>query len=388
MRILAALALLLVCPPLAATTFRRLDGSTISAAAIDATVTHLLHAAHVPGVALALFNDGKVVYAKAYGLRDVQAEAPMTLDSVVTGASLSKVVFAHLVMQLVQTGKLALDKPVYQYLNKPLPQYRGYEDLSSDLRWKEITARMLLSHTAGFPNWRRFNDDQKLNINFTPGTRFAYSGEGIDLLQLVIEEITQAPLAKLMRERVFLPMGMRRSSMIWEGDFESDFANGYDETQHPVVLQRRKKGEAAGSLQTTLRDFSMFMQAIMQNKILSKNTTEEMLRAQIAITSKHEFPTLRYEPTDENKAIALSYGLGWGLYTTPFAKAFFKEGHDDGFRHYTVMFRNGTGIVIMTNSDNGEGIYKALLETLLKNSYTPLTWEGFPPWDEPLMPRP
>lgn len=91
-----------------------------------------------------------------------------------------------------------------------------------------------------------------------------------------------------------------------------------------------------------------------------------------------KFPTLSAETTDENKPIRLSYGLGWGIYWTPFGKAFFKEGHDEGFRHYVVCFDDAkTGLLIMTNSSNGEGIYKELLETLLRNIYTPLEWERF-----------
>ncbi len=114
-----------------------------------------------------------------------------------------------------------------------------------------------------------------------------------------------------------------------------------------------------------------------------------MLDMQIRITSKREFPTLNVETTDENEAIRLSYGLAWGLYWTPYGKAFFKEGHDDGWRNYTVCFdKQKTGIVIMTNSSNGEGIFKELLETLLKNTYTPIEWEGYIPYDKlpPLPP--
>jgi hypothetical protein len=113
----------------------------------------------------------------------------------------------------------------------------------------------------------------------------------------------------------------------------------------------------------------------------------QMLAPQIQISSKHEFPTLKDEVTEENKPIRLSYGLAWGLYWTPYGEAFFKEGHDDSWRNYTVCFdKAGTGILIMTNSGNGEGIYKPLLENLLKNTSTPIEWEGFTPYDQ-LPPR-
>jgi CubicO group peptidase (beta-lactamase class C family) len=291
-------------------------------------------------------------------------------------------------MQLVEEGALSLEKPVYKYLPKPLPDYPNYADLAADPRYQRITARMLLSHTSGFPNWRRFEEDDKLHIHFDPGTRYAYSGEGIDLLQLVVETVTGKPLEELMQSRVFQPLGMTRTSMIWQPRFESDFANGYDEEGHSLGPQRRKRADAAGSMQTTPRDFSRFLQAVMAGQGLRKETREQMLSPQIQIFSKHQFPTIAAETTDLNKSIRLSYGLAWGLYWTPYGKAFFKEGHDDGWRNYAVCFdRQQSGLLIMTNSSNGEGIYKGLLEAVLRNTYTPIEWEGFTP-DNQLPPRP
>ncbi len=362
---------------------KRLDGSTISAPEIDATVTRLIAAAKVTGAAIAIFNDQKVVYLKTYGYRDKEQGLPLTPDSVMSAASFTKVAFADMVMQLVQEHVLELDKPVSQYLPKPLPEYSNYQDLAGDDRYKKITARMLLSHTSGFPNWRRFTDDQKLRIYFEPGSRFAYSGEGLDLLQLVIETVTKKPLGDLMLARVFRPMGMNRTSMVWEKSFESDYANGYDEEERSLGPQRRKRADAAGSMLTTPANFASFMQGVMKGTGLRAKTREMMLSPQIQILSKHEFPPLSPETTDENKSIRLSYGLGWGLYWTPYGKAFFKEGHDDGWRNYTVCFDKAKiGLLIMTNSSNGEGIYKELLETLLKNTYTPIEWEGFSPYNK------
>jgi CubicO group peptidase (beta-lactamase class C family) len=383
-----ALSLILTCStpvlPQRPSSIKRLDGSSISPAEIDTTVTRLIRAAKVTGIAIAILNQGRVDYLHGYGFRDREKKLPLTPDTVMSAASFSKVAFAYLVMQLVEEGALNLDKPVYQYLPKPLPEYDAYRDLSGDPRYKKITARMLLSHTSGFPNWRRFTDDGKLSINFEPGSRFAYSGEGIDLLQLVVEKVAKKPLAELMRERVFQPLDMTRTRMVWEERFESDYANGYDEQEHSLGPQKRRQADAAGSMQTTVRDFARFVEAVTQGKGLHKETRERMLSAQIQILSKHEFPTFSTETTDENKDIRLSYGLGWGLYWAPYGRAFFKEGHDDGWRHYAVSFdKSGTGIVIMTNSSNGEGIYKELLETLLGNKFTPIEWEGFAPYDAP-----
>jgi len=384
---ICALSVLLIASvspaePASASHIARLDGTSITPLEIDDTVARLMHAAKVTGIGIAILNHGKVVYLKGYGSRDKAKNLPLTPDSVMSAASFSKSAFAYLVMQLVGEGKLDLDKPVYQYLPKPVPEYENYRDLAGDPRAKKITARMLLAHTSGLPNWRRFNDDGKLKIAFDPGSRFAYSGEGIDLLQLVVEIVTRKPLETLMRERVFAPLGMTRTSMVWEERFENDYANGYDEQEQSLGPQKRKHADAAGSMQTTVRDFARFIEAVTAGTGLRKETREMMFGAQIPILSKHEFPTFSTETTDANRKIRLSYGLGWGLYWTSRGRAFFKEGHDDGWRHYAVCFdKPGTGIVIMTNSSNGEGIYKELLETLLHNADTPIEWEGFTPYN-------
>ncbi len=366
----------------------RLDGTKISATEIDATVTRLMKAAEVTGVALALLNNGEVAYQKAYGFRDAEKNLPLTVDSNMSAASFTKVAFAHMVMTLVDEGAFDLDKPVYQYLPKPLPEYPDYTDLAGDPRYKLITARILLSHTSGLPNWRWFEDDRKLRIHFQPGSKYAYSGEGIALLQLVVEAITKKTLEELMQQRVFQPLDMTHTSMVWQASFENNFANGYDEYGRSLGPQKRKMAGAAGSMQTTVADFAKFVRAVMQGKGLRAKTWQQMLTPQIAINSKHQFPTFDEETTEENKAIRLSYGLAWGLYWTPYGRAFFKEGHDDGWRNYLACFeKQQIGIVIMTNSTNGEGIFKELLETLLHNNYTPIEWEAYTPYDK-LPPRP
>jgi CubicO group peptidase (beta-lactamase class C family) len=367
---------------------RRLDGSAITPAEIDAAVTRVMSGAEVPGAGIAIFNGGRTAYLKAYGFRDKQKNLPLTPDSILTAASFTKVAFGYMVMQLVQEKVIDLDRPVCQYLPKPLPDYPQYADLAADPRYKLITARMLLSHTSGFSNFRWLNENHKLIINFDPGTRYAYSGEGIELLQFVVETVTGKPLEDLMRERVFGPLGMTRTSMVWQEGFESNYANGYDEYGRSIGPVRRPKADAAGSMQTTLADFALFLEAVMGGKGLDPATRAIMLSPQITIPWKHEFPTLAFESTGANKSIRLSYGLGWGLYWTPYGEAFFKEGHIDGFMNYAVCFDGPkTGLLIMTNSSNGEGIYKELLETLIGNTYTPIEWEGFTPYNE-LPPRP
>lgn len=387
MRTVAVLGLAVVMTMEGTAAVKRLDGSAITPAEIDATAIRLMKAAEVTGLGLAIIEEGKIAYLKAYGVRDKEKNLPLTVGSAMSAASFTKVVFAYTVMRLVDEGRLDLDKPVHRYLPKALPEYPSYRDLAGDPRYQRITARMLLSHTAGFPNWRWLQEDRKLNINFEPGSRYAYSGEGLVLLQLVVETITGKPLQDLTQERVFGPFEMKRTSMVWQDRFENDFANGYDDRGRSLGPIQRKKADAAGSMVTTVADFARFMVAVMHGQGLRPETRELMLSPQIRIISKHQFPTLASETTEANNNIQLSYGLGWGLYQTPYGKAFFKEGHDEGWRNYTVCLdKVKSGIVIMTNSGNGEGIYKELLERVQGNTFTPIEWERFTPYDR-LPPR-
>lgn len=378
----AAVAIAVLAPARAAErAVARLDGSTIALAAIDQTVERLMRDGSVPGLAVAILNDRNVAYVHAFGERDRDRHLPLTVDSVMTAASFTKSAFAYLVMQLVEERTLDLDRPVYEYLPRPLPEYARYTDLDGDDRYRRITARMLLSHTAGFPNLRVLNRG-RLNINFEPGSRYAYSGEGIQLLQLVVEEVTGARLHDLMQSRIFEPFGMTRTSMVWQLPFERDFANGYDGNGRSLGPQRRRIADAAGSMQTSIADFSRFMAAVMRGKALKRSTRTLMLTPQITITSRTQFPSLTQETTDRNDAIRLGYGLGWGLFFTPHGKAFFKEGHDNGWQHYVVAFDDrGIALVLMSNSANAEGIFPELLERLMANTYTPIEWEGYVPYD-------
>jgi CubicO group peptidase (beta-lactamase class C family) len=133
-------------------------------------------------------------------------------------------------------------------------------------------------------------------------------------------------------------------------------------------------------LETTIADYALFIENVMQGRGLTKQTKRSMLTQQIAIHSKHQFPTITEETTTENEAINLSYGLGWGLLTSKYGRAFFKEGHDDGWNHYNINFiEKGISIIMMTNSSNGEKIFKDVLEKVIGDTFTPWQWERYIP---------
>ena len=363
---------------------KKLDGRSLSFTDIDKTISELMNAAEVTGLCLTIINDNKIAYIKTYGYKNKEKNELIDTSTIFYAASFSKAVFAYIAMQLVQEGVLDLDKPIWSYLNKPLPLYEGYNNLMDDERWKEITVRHCLTHTTGFPNWRWLNPkgNNKIEIFFTPCERYAYSGEGIVLLQLAIEEVTGKKLEQLAQERVFKPLGMTRTSYVWQSAFENNYAFGYDANGDVLKKKKRTNANAAGSMETTIADYSCFIEAVMQGKGLNEKTKQEMLSPQIAIKTKHQFPSLNTDTLDDTyKNIDLSYGLGWGLFKCPYGPAFFKEGHDDGWVHYNVNFpEKKTSIIIMCNSSNGESIFKETLEKIIGDVYTPFEWENYTPY--------
>jgi CubicO group peptidase (beta-lactamase class C family) len=369
-------------------TITRPDGGNLTPAQIDSTVNRLIQAAHVTGAGVALFHHGKVVYLKAYGLRDAEKNLPLTPDSVMTAASLTKSAFATVIMHLVQRATLNLDQPIEQYLGKQLGDFAPYADLKGDPRTAKLTLRILLDHTTGFANFRGFEGDHKLHIHYDPGTHYGYSGEGINLAQFVVEKVTGKSTTELMQEELYGPLKMSRTSMIWLPGFESDFANGYDEYGRSLGAERRTSPNAAGSMQTTPRDYARFLSALMGGEVLSPVARDRMLSPQVRIHSAHQFPSLNTDTTTAYDPIELSYGVGWGLYKSNYGPAFFKEGHDEGWRNLALCFSNGDGVLVMTNSSNGEGIFRPLVAALLGETAFPFDWDGFTPYDKlPPLPK-
>ncbi|MGY3088712.1 CubicO group peptidase (beta-lactamase class C family) [Hymenobacter sp. UYAg731] len=362
--------------------FHTLDGRTLRPADIDRTVQQLMDSARVPGLAVALLEGNKVRYLHTYGYRNLETKAPLEPQTAMYGASLSKAVFAYLVMQLVQEKRLDLDRPLAEYLPKPLPEYDAYHDLADDARWPRLTARMALTHTTGLPNWRWIAPDKKLRFQFEPGARYAYSGEGLQLLQLVVETITQKGLVALSEERVFRPLSMAHTSYVWQPAFEQNYALGYDEQGQPLEKHKRTKAGAAGSMETTPADYAAFMAAVMQGQGLAPATKREMIRTQVRIPFKAQFgPLASVAAPDSNRVIKLGYGLGWGTFESPYGHAYFKEGHDDGWENHSVIFgERKVGLLLLGNSSNADKIFKALLERLLGDRDTPWQWENYVPY--------
>lgn len=367
---------------------KRIDGSKITVDSLNAKIQHLMKVANVSGVAVAVFNNNKPIFSKTYGLADVQKGISFEKTSVMYGASLAKMVLAYIAMQYVQEKVIDLDKPLVEYLNKPLPNIkingfrRGYHDLKDDKRYEKITARMCLTHTTGFPNWRWFEADKKLKIKFDPGTRYSYSGEGLYLLQFIIEQLTGKDYETISQERVFKPLGMTNTSQVWQTRFDNNICYGHNAKGEPYELMKWNEASAGGSMSTTFEDFTKFYTALINSKGLSKKSFIEITSQQIRIKSRSQFGPLAKIDSTDNDNIQLGYGLGVGTFKTPFGRAFFKEGHDDGWGHYSICFPDKKiAVVILTNNDNGESIFKELLEHSIDDTFTPWRWENYIPYN-------
>lgn len=248
----------------------RIDDTRISADSLTQSLQRLMQAARVTGLQVTVFNHDTIVYSRSFGNRDAKSKTPLQHNTEIYAASLSKVVFAVITMKLVEQGILALDKPLQEYIDTPVYKldnkeaFLNFHDLKKDDRYKLITARMCLSHTTGFPNWRQLERRQRLTIKSPPGTLYRYSGEGLSYLQLFIERLTNRKLEDLAQEYVFRPLKMDQTSFIWQTNFDQNFAVGHDKKGAVLPKLTYTTAIAAGSMETTQLDYAAFLAAILQ----------------------------------------------------------------------------------------------------------------------------
>jgi CubicO group peptidase (beta-lactamase class C family) len=290
---------------------------------LENDIPDLMKMGGVPGLALAVIRGGKTSWVHGFGVKDTKTRQPVTEETVFEAASLSKPVFAYGVLKLVEQGKLGLDVPLTTYLSKPY--------IAGDERLAKITARIVLSHRTGFPNWR--GDGNLLTIHFTPGERFSYSGEGFVYLQRVVEQITGKPLNEYMTEAVFTPLGMTSSSYVWRTDFDERTAMGHDTDGEPRPLWKPNEAGAASTLNTTAKDYALFVAAVLSGAGLKPSTLREMETTQIAVDPECTNCTER-EPKEPSKTIF--WGLGWGIQRTARGDALWHWGDNGVFKCFVM----------------------------------------------------
>jgi len=307
----------------------------------------------------------------------------MDRETTTWAASITKSVFATYVMTPVERGEFHLDVPVAKQLEQPLDHYEAYKETASaivgEADWPLVTPRKLLAHTSGLLNFAFLEPDKKLHLHFKPGSKFSYSGEGINLVQFLVEQQKHKPIDQLMQEAFFTSL-MTRTGMIYREEFAADVADRFDLNEKFRAKTRRFPARAAGSMTTSAEDLARFAAALLEDKILKSATRKEMFKPFVQIWTLHEFALKEYEGEGtEPSSVRLAYGVGWGLLNrTRFGPSFSKEGHGDGAQNYMICFvRSKSCMILLTNSDNGELAFRALLEKILGDTVTPWEREGY-----------
>lgn len=343
------------------------------------------------GLAVAVIRNGAVTRVDTWGKRNARGE-PLTRDTVMYGASLTKAVFAYTVMQLVEEGKLDLDASIAAYLPKPLPEYTGeekkyaaWQHLGGDERWRKLTPRILLTHSAGFSNFGFLEPDGKLKFHFEPGSRYAYSGDGLILLQFVIERGLGLDLGKEMQRRVFDRFGMQRTSMTWRPDFATNLADGWEMSGKVEPHDERSKTRAAGSMDTTIADFANFAAAYVRGDGLRPTSRAELTRAQLPITTLSQFPSLQPAAAPAQQHKDLAAGLGVITFNGPQGRGFQKGGHNDSTGNtWVCLEQQKSCVVILSNDVRAEPLFPGIVKAVLGDTGMPWSWEyGAANWAQP-----
>lgn len=373
----------------------RLDGVSMPVSDADSIVRRLVQQHGITGLQVAVVNDGRLAWSAAFGIRargdgtgsaPVGPDLPMERTTTTWAASITKAVFGTYVMQLVEQGRFDLDVPVAQQLVAALDSFAPYREKATlivqDPRWPRVTPRMLLSHTSGLANFATMEPDGRMRLRDEPGTRYRYSGEGINLLQFVIEQRLGQPMDALMHAALFAPLGMQRTSLTFRAEFAENIADRFGAKGQFLAKTRRNPARAAGSMTSTADDLATFAMALLDDRLMRPDTRARMFRQQVKITGRSQFGP-GSERTDgiEAETLGLGYGMGWGLLErTPHGPAFFKEGHGDGAQTYLLCYpRARSCLVLLANSDNGEFAFRALVQTLLGTDALPWEWEGWTP---------
>jgi CubicO group peptidase (beta-lactamase class C family) len=326
----------------------------------DRLVPALMNELHVPGVSIALIQDRQVAWSKGYGFKNVSTRAPVTRETVFEGASMSKPIFALLAMQLVERRRLDLDRPLVEYGQEPF--------IPDQPERRLVTARMVLSHTSGYPNWRPGGEEREgaIPLLFRPGSRFSYSGEGVFYLQRVVERITGQPLDRWAITNLFDPLGLRHTAYAWSGLIEPELATGHRDDGSVLTKSKYTHPNAAYSLYTTAEDYARLLVEVLAaeqagSRLVSQKSVREMLAHQVRLDSRDPI-----ERPGKARGTAVYWGLGWSINATAQGDIAHHSGSNQtGFRCFSQFSPSrGTGIVIFTNGTAGGELWTRLVAAI------------------------
>jgi CubicO group peptidase (beta-lactamase class C family) len=341
-------------PTIACSQITTISGANLSERILDDFLIEKMEALKIPGLSIAIINNNKVIYDRNLGITNAETKQEVDENTIFEAASLSKPLFAYFVFKMVEKGLIDLDKPLYKYLPNP--------DLDHDERYKQITARQVLCHTTGLPNWRYFtNKMMYLELLSNPGERFIYSGEAYEYLANAIVHVnkgTLADLGELLQKELLNPLQMDHSGFVWSKKMDSSKAYGHALPNIPNSRFEPLLARVSGGLHTNARDYAKFMIALMQEQGINKASFEEMLKPAVVLPEGHE--------------IRDAYGveqwtLGFAWEQTRYGIKHSHGGNNGDFQSYMEFYKDsGIGYVFMTNCNKGDELNIALNELLTK----------------------
>ena len=346
--------------PAAAKTPRSLpgEGSAALPRRLDDLVPVLMAKHKVPGVAIVGLENRRIAWERQYGVRSKGKPHRVDTQTLFEAASMSKLPASYLALKLVEQGKLDLDRPLCDYLDKPY--------LTNQPLHLKITTRMVLSHTSGLPNWRKggWLGGGLLAVEYEPGSRFTYSGEAFTYLQKVMERITGMPFETCVKQRLFEPLGMTHCGYVWQKEFEQVAAAGHD-SEGNVRAGRNlyRDANAAYSLYCSPMQYALFLEEMLRvDRSAAHSLCAASLKAMLERTTEAEGrnPIVRGGRPGSGAAC---YGLGWAVDRTASGDRFYHSGSNGtGFRCYCEFDpKRGSGIVIMTNASGGAALWQELI---------------------------
>ncbi|MGD9402465.1 MAG: beta-lactamase family protein [bacterium] len=305
-------------------------------------VPRLMDEANIPGLSIALIRDGETAWSGAYGVKSAITLEPVTETTVFEAASLTKPFFAYLVMKMVESGEIDLDRPLFKYVPQEYleTEYIGHsmdrEGFNNEW-FRTITARMVLSHSSGLPHGE---PRDPLPIHFEPGSAYRYSADGYYYLQVVVEYLRGERLDEIMRREVIEPLGMQNSSLVWQDRYETMAAVGHDLAGNTTgEFRKRSRARASATLYTTALDYARFVNAVINGTGLDSATVDLMLSPQIEVED------------------GVRWSLGFGLDGAAAGTGFWQWGDFTVFRDFIIAYRKERiGVVYLTNSYNGLSI--------------------------------
>src|SRR5437016_2233614 len=295
---------------------------------------------HIPGVALTITQNGKIVKTAAYGLANLELNVPVKPETVFEIGSITKQFTAAGILVLQQDGQLSVDDKISRYL-KGTPE-----------SWANITVRHLLTHTSGLKSYtgldgfaltKHLTQEQFIKaigahpLEFQPGTSWKYCNTGFNLLGYIIENVSGKHYWEYMRERIFKPLGMNQMTDRLPGEIIPNRADGYEQTNHVWINRDFDLTEvfSAGAIASTVGDLAKWNAALDGNSLLKGGTKEEM-----------------WTPAKLDGGKETKYGFGWFIDTVEGHKNIGHGGSTSGFSASIQRFpHDRLTVIILTNTD-------------------------------------